>query len=267
MAKRKVRPHPGVLKQLLKEKNLTQVEVAADGGIDRKTQAKINRGEEVKLETLQKVANKLKVPITYFDPPAGRSADQPPAGSSVNQGESQLEDSGRLSLLLRKVDVDDFWRMLAFIDSTQIQWILNLPTIDDEAMSLLEQFGDAVNDFDKYESRWWRVGLRQQLDYREDQQKKTRHMASLLEKLAKHGLAVLGGEYVSWKCEEAFDEERELLFVNYKPTFHVVFSVERHTVRERRQTVSQGTVPPRFAARGTVVTVSGRELEMDPAVA
>src|SRR5438552_1934284 len=108
MAKRKVRPHPGVLAQLLKDKNMTQAEVAASGGIDRKTQAKINRGEEVKQETLQKLADKLKVPITYFDPSAGKP---------IEEVESPLEEiPGWLSLLLRRLDAHDVPGTLVFVD-------------------------------------------------------------------------------------------------------------------------------------------------------
>ena len=94
-----------------------------------------------------------------------------------------------------------------------------------------------------------------------------------MEELARHGLAVLGDEYVSWRCEEDFDEERNLLFVQYKSSFHVMLSVEGHPAHERRQKVWEGKVPPRFApppsstSWRTIVTVDGRELKMDPAVA
>ena len=97
MAKRKIRPHPGALDEFLKRQNMTQTEAAAASGIDRKTLAKINRGEDVKEDTLQKLAKKLNVPSTYFEPPA----------DDTSRREASQPDNPRFhNLMLRKVDAE-----------------------------------------------------------------------------------------------------------------------------------------------------------------
>ena len=62
-------------------------------GVDRKTLLKIDRGEEVKLEKLQKVANKLGVPEEYFL--------HPPAAEVTDDGD--VPEPG--TIMLRKLDV------------------------------------------------------------------------------------------------------------------------------------------------------------------
>jgi transcriptional regulator with XRE-family HTH domain len=255
MAKRKVRAHPGALAELLKRKNMTQMEVASDGVIDRKTLAKINRGEEVKPETLQKLANKLKVPTTYFDPPAD---------NSVSRVDSKPNDPRWLNLTLRKVDAERLAKMLS--GTERVNWQLNVHTFDDETIQFLEQLEDAVEDIHGYLTSppdpEGGVSLKLQLG----ELKRSRHVASLLEELAKHHLAILGAEYLSWQTETGIDPETNCPYIIYQSWQNVLFSVEGHPAYERRTDVWHGTVPPRFAPWGTHVSVDGRILEIDPAV-
>ena len=66
MANLKAHPRAGALNELLEKKMMTQVDAFKKTKVDRKTLLKIQRGDEVKLETLQKVATKLGVPEGYF---------------------------------------------------------------------------------------------------------------------------------------------------------------------------------------------------------
>jgi transcriptional regulator with XRE-family HTH domain len=257
MAKRKVRPHPGTLAELLKRKEMTQTDAASASGIDRKTLSKIDRGEEVKLETLQKLAEKLNVPATHFEPPAD---------NSISPAESKPDDPLRLNLMLRKIDAARLTEML--LASERINWQLNVHTIDDETVQLLEQLEDAVKDLDVH------LSYPYFLDPEEDGSlrvqlaglKKSKHVASLLEELAKRSIAILGAEYLSWQSNKqtTWHNEIEYTHIAYVSTRNVVLSVEGHPAQARRAAVWQGTEPPKVAPdQYTIIKVNGTHLDAD----
>jgi transcriptional regulator with XRE-family HTH domain len=260
MAKIKVRPYPGALAELLKSRDMTQTDAKSVSRIDRKTLAKIIRGEEVKLETLQTLANRLNVPTTFFDPPAG---------SSVDPVDGQLEDSKSSSLMLRKLDANDLPEMLR--RTTRVKWELNnVHTIDEKTIPLLEQLEDAVSDLHAHINRGPQrsdehYGLKPQLD----KLKKIKLVASLLEGLAKHRLAVLGAEYLAWESttETEYDDLGDLFTIfSYLSHPTALLSVEE-PAQARRANVLRGNEPPRFAPDEltTIIHVNGTKLERDPA--
>ena len=259
MAKRKIRPHQGALAELLNKKDMTQLEAADVTGIDRKTLAKINRGEDVKLETLQKLARKLSVPTTHFDPAAD---------SSVDQVDSQPDDPQWLSLTLRKIDAERLADLLK--GDSSMNWQLNVHTVDDGIVPFLEQLEDAVNDlhgylqFGIYDPEH-DASLRLQLDGL----KKSKHVARLLEELAKCGLGILGAEYLAWnsETETVWHDENLYTIITYTSRPTAVLSIEGNPVQARRAKVCRGTEPPRFAPDlTTIISVNGVKLERDPAV-
>src|SRR5215213_5471692 len=93
MAKIKLRPRPGALSELLKSKGMTKMDAFERTRVDRKTLSKIDRGEEVKLETLQQVVTKLQVTEEYFR--------HPPATELIEDG----DDPEPGTILLRRLDV------------------------------------------------------------------------------------------------------------------------------------------------------------------
>jgi transcriptional regulator with XRE-family HTH domain len=259
MAKRKIRPHRGALAEVLKRQNMTQTDAANASGIDRKTLAKIDRGEDVKEETLQKLARKLSVPTTHFDPPAG---------SSVDQVDSQPDDPRWLSLTLRKIDAERLGDLLKA--NGWMNWQLNVHTVDDGIVPLLEQLEDAVKDLHRYlqfeiYDPEHDASLRLQLDGL----KRSKHVVLLLEELAKCGLGILGAEYLAWNSETETEWHDENLYtiITYTSRPTAVLSIEGHPVQARRAKVWRGTEPPRFAPDlATIIKVNGVKLERDPAV-
>jgi hypothetical protein len=209
------------------------------------TLTKINRGQEVKDETLQKLAKKLKVPATYFDPPATVQETSLPA------------DPEWLDLMLRNLDAQGLAEMfLPMLGPEHIDWRLNVhTTVDDETIQLLEQLEDAINELRTHHSHVGDGTLRFELEFL----RKTRRVASLLEELAKRDVAIVGGTYLVWETHEEITHEGNL-GLDYRSTSHLLISIEMHPAQARRQRVWQGKVPPKFYSADTPTTVNGHLL-------
>jgi transcriptional regulator with XRE-family HTH domain len=252
MAKIKVRPNPGALSGLLKRKAMTQVDARDATGVDRKTLAKIDRGEEVKLETVQKVANGLRVPVNFFDLPATELAEQ---------------DDHNL-ITLRELDTDGLSELLQKADT--ITWHLKLPRVDKKVRELLKQFEDAVSYFYQHlhhqSYEWERRGpfsLQTQLSGLE----KGEAVATLMEQLAEHRITVLGTDYLHWKfSKETYGEDLLQEVYDYTSMRILTLSVEQSGAQSRRVRLRARKEPPQFAPDThppTIVLVNGVQLETE----
>ncbi|MBR1149339.1 helix-turn-helix transcriptional regulator [Bradyrhizobium sp. JYMT SZCCT0428] len=146
MAKIKVRPRPGALSELLKIKGFTRMDAFEKTRVDRKTLSKIDRGEEVKLETLQQVINKLQVTEEYFrNPPTAEATDD--SGGDPEPG----------TIMLRKLDWARLEELLTGAEN--LRWHLKAPVRDDAARTFLVEFEQAVENFRKTVGRECAGGL------------------------------------------------------------------------------------------------------------
>jgi transcriptional regulator with XRE-family HTH domain len=256
MAKIKVRPHPGALSALLKQKGMTQVDAKEASSVDRKTLAKIDRGEEVKRETLQKLANKLNVPAKVFDPPRTEV---------VPDVEGDPDDPvGSHTLMLRKLDAERLAEIIK--DAEQVHWHLNVQVIDQKARQVLEEFEGAVNELHHWltllpslvedEGRSLRFQL-QGLS-------KAEKISSLLDQLAELRLTVLGANYLFWELSQEIPNDGGgwSSAFDYKSYRIVLLSIEPHVAESRRVRVSCGSEPPPWfdRPRSMFIRVNGRLL-------
>lgn len=252
MAKMKVHPRPGALSELLKRKGMTQMDAAFEKRCaDRKTLLRIDRGEEVKLETLQKVADKLQVTAEYFL--------HPPAAEVTNDSDvlSSLLEPG--TVMLRKLDGARLEELL--LGAERLEWQLNVQVRDDEARKFLEDLETAVEKF-WGDLRRFRSFSRETLSLRIqlDRLKTADDIVARLERLAEHHLALLGAGYLFWECsiEAGKYEYSEWSKLEYRSSNIVLLSVEPFGTQSRRADIFKGEPPPLFAPDlETAVFVNG----------
>jgi transcriptional regulator with XRE-family HTH domain len=243
-------PRRGALSELLKKKGMTQIDAFALKCADRKTLLRIDRGEEVKLETLQQVANKLGVPEEYFLPPSA------PEGN----GDVDVPEQG--AIMLRRLDAARLEELLE--GAERVEWHLNAKVSDEEARKFLKNFETVVGNYHRNLRLRLTDPANPTLRVQLDRLKITDDLAARLELFAGHRLALLGADHLFWQCHHDEGEFGELNWwpvAMYSSPKKVLLSVEPHSTQSRRMLVFIGDPPPLFAPdTQTVVFVNGVHL-------
>jgi transcriptional regulator with XRE-family HTH domain len=245
MAKKKVRPRPGALMELLGKREMTQMEAAQPDmtNIDRKTLAKINRGEEVKLETLQKLATKLHVPVSYFLMTA-------PTADEVDASHGPMH-----SVMLRKLDGERLADLIK--DADRVEWLLNARVVEKTARELLTKLESTVRATRPTISLS-KETLREQLS----RLQASDSLAGILQEIRTHRLAVLGADYLFWKRDDnLLVGKLPLPEICYSSFRVVLLSVETSATHSRRARVDPGPEPPESPPTYAIVFVDGRRLD------
>jgi transcriptional regulator with XRE-family HTH domain len=261
LAKIKLRPHPGALSELLKRKTMTQEDAAEATGVDRKTLAKIDRGEEVKRETLQKVANGLLVPPTFFDPPPTELV--PPETELAKEDDDEWPFP-IIRIMLRELDAESLIKLVE--RPALIRWELKLKAVNEKTRGLLEKFEQVVQEFNRgIEDHEVEEGNLYSLRFQLRHLKKREDVVTQMEQLAEHRITVLGGDYLDWDRSQDFEEIYGAVVERYTSTRKVRLSIEQHGSRTRRVSVYlNGDEPPKFAPDTdppTIVLVNGVQLK------
>jgi hypothetical protein len=261
MAKRKVRPEMGALSKLLKEKGMTQTDAHAQTRVDRKTLLKIDRGEEVKRETLEQVANRLRTPLKRLTPET-ELRDDDHNDKSVNSFQIMGFNG---TVTLSKINAERLSGLL--IPASRIRWEINARFASTfEIRRLLRMFERAV------------VFLRRNLPKKRGDDDRTLRsklerlsavddLDSILKQLAEHRLTILAAEYLFWEQSNELDRrgslfEDRITAVYYTSSRIVLFSVKPRDTQSRRAWIDHGSLPPKFAHdRSMRILVDGLRLK------
>lgn len=256
MAKQMVHPRPGALKEALQKRGMTQMEAAdreVGTGIDRKTLAKIDRGDEVKRDTLEQVANRLHVSLGHFlgTTEADDKLNYPPAHTVM----LRRLNGERLAELLKRVPLGGKFQSFT---GDLLEWLLNVQVVDEKASKLLNELERAATQSRVIPSSTDSLSAQLQRVTSLDR------LGDILKELHECRLAVLGGDYLYWvKLHSGHTEAgRHFSEVTYRSFPKVLLSIDPSGTRSRRVPISPGSEPPKFAPNAaTIVTVDGRRLD------
>jgi transcriptional regulator with XRE-family HTH domain len=245
---------PGALFRVASRQNLTRQELAQKAKVDRKTVQKIDEGQPVKRETLEKVANALRVPVEHLKVRTDENVGDLAPHLEVHAAPGNL--------LLKKLSAAELPELLQ--GTGRLHWMLELPAIAPELPPVLEKLEDAVEGLrvslnsvntspdHTLRSQLSRVG-------------KVGEVAGLLRELHAERIAVLGATYLFWECsrDDTIDfYGRTERVAEYNSTQVAALCIDDFGLDSKRVFVLGGRKPPRYAEPGDTVVVDGVYLKM-----
>jgi hypothetical protein len=149
--------------------------------------------------------------------------------------------------MLRKLDAMRLEQLL--LGAERLDWDINAKVRDDQARKFLKDLETAIENF-RLDLRRIKgvdraretLSLRLQLEPR----KTADDVAACLERLAGHRFALLGADYLFWKCKitaESDEEWAEWSKLEYRSSNIVFLSIEPFGTPSRRAHIDTGEVP------------------------
>jgi transcriptional regulator with XRE-family HTH domain len=250
------RPDGARIVAIRRQKGLKQEDLASRARMSVRTLRDVERSNHpIPATTITAIARELKV-----------SSDEIILKTPEDSQDDQKLEEFSPQIMLREVDVDGLAQLLR--KANKIDWHLDhLQLVDEKMCGLLEEFGQAVNQFHRYfhdpiecEEDSDPFSLGAQLTH----MKKRQVVAKLMERLAEDRISVLGVEYLHWRIRQdgIFQDGNK----HYTSTRILALSVEQSGTRSRVVPIFMGSEPPKFAPKTdppTVVFVDGVPLETD----
>lgn len=263
MALNKSTPRPGALKQAISNAGMTQAEFAKKARCSRTTLQKIDRGEPVKAETLDEIAQVLGLPVAHLLGTEEKPEDTGPDQIVVDEDEIFGTGTWVKILMRRLKTTEDISNLLRF--PGEISWSLNAGDIAKDQETALLSFEESINQFRGKNLTW--LGSRgPSLTKLIEDKKAATGIEAQIKDLADNGLYVYGAKYIQWNEDREIysheDNEYEVLVYTSKRVSLIAIDIT--CAQSMRLDVCIGYPPPRHAtAENPRIKVDGRWLETE----
>jgi transcriptional regulator with XRE-family HTH domain len=260
VAKIKDSASPGALLRVGSQQNLNRQELAQKAKVDRKTAQKIDEGQPVKRETLEKVANNLRVPVEHLKARTDETVGDLAPHLEVHAASGNL--------LLKKLSAAELPELLQ--GTGRLHWMLELPALALKLHPTLEKLEDAIEALraslnipfsPPYHT------LRSQLS----RVARLGEIEELLKELHADRIAFFGATYLSWESskEDVIHYEGRTWGgdENFTSTQVAALCIDHSSLDSKRVIVDAGSKPPRYSSEVDVfvdgVRLKTREEELD----
>jgi transcriptional regulator with XRE-family HTH domain len=266
MALDKHTPRPGALKLAISKAGMTQAEFAQKARCSRTTLQKIDRGEPVKAETLNEIAQVLGLPVAHLLGSEEKPEDTGP--DQIVTDEDEVFGNFAKVLLRRLRTTNDVMKLLPY--AGDISWLLNACDLSNDQEAALVNFEQRLNQFDERE-HWFMSTTGPSLAKLIEDKKAEKGIEEQIKQLADAGLYVYGTKYIVWSKEKEmhqfnpyeFQQDEVQVYTSKRVT---MIAFDSDNAKSIRANVYIGHPPPEHATdEKPHIKVDGRWLEKSEA--
>tara|TARA_E500000178_G_scaffold70707_1_gene68496 strand:+ start:400 stop:1221 length:822 start_codon:yes stop_codon:yes gene_type:complete len=221
-----IKTKKGIIDEICQEQAITKQWISETHEIDPKTLRKINSGEEVKIDKVKSLSDKLKRPYDHF------------IDNQINKVHNINDEIEKKIVDLRKAPKRDNQLTLIKFDKNEIDiidgqlkdagkiiWLLDANDLSLEQIENLENFEKKVEVYrNKRNESFEHYSLSDQLKSQKDQ----REIINLSEKIIKSKLCIHIGSFLFW---ESSDEFYNFATKHYSSIKIAVISINKNDIK------------------------------------
>jgi hypothetical protein len=211
-------------------------------GVDRKTLRAINTGQPVKETTLQRIADKLRVPLAHLLGPS--TLDEVENSSSLAHYHLEGGAYHFREIELQQLDAAALRRLVDEI--VQITWFLKIDQMSESLEATLLKLRESLLGWHHHLMGFGDPDAKDDLVDQISFVKTSADIDKSVEQLAAQNLKIYGGTYVRWKKEQARDqiEDYPLPILRYTSQTQAGLCIASEDKNNSTTRVATGWEPP-----------------------